>query len=150
MIELFSRVRTRLQGTFNSYSLFYNNLFYKNTKLIMGARGLHAPHPDGGPKAGKTSGQHEVNEVNEVLPAFGRPSGWGACRPLPCTQGTQSWKMSAKFKNILRTYWVCGKAKNFHFGYCTRSWKYFFFSANVHQCYIAFSVEHVQVWFKSF
>ena len=41
----------------------------------MGARGLHAPHPDGGPKAGKTSGQHEANEVNEVLPAFGRPSG---------------------------------------------------------------------------
>ena len=35
----------------------------------LGARGLHAPHPDGRPKAGKTSGLHEANEVSEVLVA---------------------------------------------------------------------------------
>ena len=36
---------------------------------VPGARDLHAPHPDGRPKAGKTSGQHEANEVSEVLVA---------------------------------------------------------------------------------
>ena len=35
----------------------------------LGARGLHAPHPDGRPKAGKTSELHEANEVSEVLVA---------------------------------------------------------------------------------
>ena len=33
----------------------------------LGARGLHAAHPDGRPKAGKTSGLHEANEVSEEL-----------------------------------------------------------------------------------
>ena len=37
--------------------------------FTLGARGPHAPHPDGRPKAGKTSGQHEANEVSEVLVA---------------------------------------------------------------------------------
>ena len=37
----------------------------------LGARGLHAPHPDGRPKAGKTSGLHEANEVSEMLVASG-------------------------------------------------------------------------------
>ena len=33
----------------------------------LGARGLHTPHPDSWPKAGKMSRQHEVKEVSEVL-----------------------------------------------------------------------------------
>ena len=73
-----------------------NNIFGYGTRLkanTLGARGLYAPHPDGLPKAGKTSGQHEANEVSDFthffrfvlsarLPPFGRPSGWRACRPL--------------------------------------------------------------------
>ena len=37
--------------------------------VTLGARDLHAPHPDGRPKAGKTSGQHKADEVSEVLVA---------------------------------------------------------------------------------
>ena len=37
--------------------------------ITLGARGLHALHPDGRPKAGKTSGLHEASEVSEVLVA---------------------------------------------------------------------------------
>ena len=43
------------------------NVLFVN--LSLGARGLHAPHPDGRPKAGKTSGLHGANEVSEVLVA---------------------------------------------------------------------------------
>ena len=35
--------------------------------ITLGARGLYAPHPDGRPKADKTSEQHETNEMSEVL-----------------------------------------------------------------------------------
>ena len=45
----------------------YSGLETEGVKITQGARGLHAPHPDGWPKAGKASGQYEANEVSEVL-----------------------------------------------------------------------------------
>ena len=44
-----------------------SNIFKSYNELsTLGARVLHAPHPDGRPKAGKTSGRHEANEVSDV------------------------------------------------------------------------------------
>ena len=51
-------------------------LTFSITFYTMGARGLHAPHPDGRPKAVRTSGQHEANEVSEdQQPSAGRLDG---------------------------------------------------------------------------
>ena len=40
----------------------------------LGARGLHAAHPGGRPKAGKTSGLHEANEVLVASDLWFQPS----------------------------------------------------------------------------
>ena len=44
----------------------------------LGARHLHAPHPDGWTNT--TSPTFFSSCSPFVLPAFGRPSGWGPCR----------------------------------------------------------------------
>ena len=73
--------------------------------VSLGARGLHAPHPDRRPKAVKTSRQalHLLLLCSLILPAFGRPSGWEACRPLAprvlVREIAQDFKTGLRFHN---------------------------------------------------
>ena len=62
--------------------------------VTLGARGLHAALPDGRPKAGKTSGLYEANEVSEVLVAsdlWFQPSFLSQNLTLELSQGCDSW-----------------------------------------------------------
>ena len=79
----------------NNFIIHPSHYTYKKRLLsTLGVRGLHAPHPDGWPKAGKTSRQHKVKEVSEVLVAsdlWFRPSFPSQNLTLELSQRCDSW-----------------------------------------------------------
>ena len=64
-----TRKEKRGSITFHTDRAFEANKMFIIWLYTLGARGLHAPHPDDRPKAGKMSGLHEANEVSEMLVA---------------------------------------------------------------------------------
>ena len=58
---------TKVNGKEKNSQPTNKNFLLALVRVTLGARGLHAPHPDSLLKAGKMSAQYEAIEVSEVL-----------------------------------------------------------------------------------
>ena len=94
MVHIASMANTRMSLSHSRHLQCYLEIRYIHVRPTLGARGLHAAHPDGRPKAGKTSGLHEANEVSEVLVAsdlWFQPSFPSQNLTLELSQRCDSW-----------------------------------------------------------
>ena len=94
MVHIASMANTRMSLSHSRHLQCYLEIRYIHVHPTLGARGLHAAHPDGQPKAGKTRGLHEANEVSEVLVAsdlWFKPSFPSQNLTLELSQQCDSW-----------------------------------------------------------